>query len=137
MHDGLSPVLLKAIQKEFQCARCETIGARQVNLGRLGPAAIVWDGGEGQCGATGNCDFYLLYRDETGIRSIQINNGWNYAIVKSRTDVPDIVFMANMYMTHRSGWVQRYSFVHGAFVLSGCDFVDLVTIKPCQSEGPD
>jgi hypothetical protein len=149
VHDGLSPVLLKAIQKEFQCARCETIGARQVNLGRLGLAAIAWDGGEGQCGATGNCDFYLFYKDTTGIRSIQIDNGWTYAIVKSGTDVPDIVFMANM--SGRSGWVQRYSFVHGAFVLSGCDSVELnesiesayiltpkqVTIKPCQSEGPD
>lgn len=122
LHDGLNPVLRKALQKEYRCTGCETVGARHVNLGRLGPAAIAWMSDENNCGVTGNCDFYLFYKDETGIRSIQIDNGWTYAIVKSGTDVPDILFMANM--SSRSGWVQRHSFVHGAFVLSGCDSVE-------------
>jgi len=142
--DGLNPILLKALQKEFHCTRCETVGGRQINLGRLGSAAVAWDGSEGQCGATGNCPFYLLYKDETGIRLIQIDFGWTYAIMKSSTDVPDLVFMANM--SYRSGGARRYSFVRGAFVQTGCDYVELnesvesayilnpkqVTVKPCD-----
>ena len=149
VQNGLSPVLKTAIQKEFQCTQCETVGAKQVDLGHLGPAAIAFIYDDNNCGPTGNCDFYLFYKAETGIRSIQIDNGWTYAIVKSKTDVPDLVFMANT--SRSSGWVQRYSFVHGAFVLSGCDSVELndsiesayilnpkqVTIGLCQREGPD
>jgi hypothetical protein len=123
LHDGLNPVLLKALQKEYRCTGCETVGARQVDLGRLGPAAIAWMGDENNCGVTGNCGFYLFYKDETGIRSIQIDDGWTYAIMKSSTDVPDLVFMANM--SYRSGGVRRYSFVRGAFVQTGCDYVEL------------
>ena len=149
VQNGLSPVLKTAIQKEFQCTQCETVGAKQVDLGHLGPAAIAFIYDDNNCGPTGNCDFYLFYKAETGIRSIQIDNGWTYAIVKSKTDVPDLVFMAN---TSRSSvWVKIYSFVHGAFVLSGCDSVELndsiesayilnpkqVTIGLCQREGPD
>jgi len=123
------PALVKAIGATPSSPAGASFGAARVSLGALGSGAIVADRGAGSCaskasmGLSGNCSILVYFQQQGTYGSAYLYSGWAYEVVKSGKPVPDIVIMTNM--SSWSGLLTRFSFVHGTYVKTGCDDVEL------------
>jgi hypothetical protein len=123
----------------------ESIATARISLGALGVGAIVSETNHGSddtvCGATGNCPTSVYFLQNGHYRKAFLQSGWAYAVVGSGKSIPDLVVMSNM--SYNSGIASRFSFAHGTYIKTGCDYVELkgdtenildpahVVIQPC------
>jgi len=100
-----------------------TVNMADIALGTLGNGVIVLMSGSFFCG-TGGCPIYAYVREKDGYRKILGDKrigpgGWAFAVVNSKTRIPDLVIASN------GGGGQMglglYRYVGDRFVLQACE----------------
>ena len=122
--------------------------ASVVKLGKLGDGVIVTQlGGMSVCTAMGNCGIYVMYSHLGRIVTMQLADGWTYAVVPGAKGIPDIVVEQSTSVS--TGIAIRYHYKSGKYQATGCDAVtlkndevhpmaaildtDKVDVKPCPA----
>ena len=134
-----SSAMKHLIQLQFQCSRCSAIKVYRLDLGTLGPAALI-DQPDTPCEAQANeCEnWVVLYRYHGKYVLDELEgNGWATSMKGSGT-VPDLI--AGTDYPCCSGHATRYTFKSGHFTPSGCDEIGYddfgsfkgADVKPCN-----
>ncbi len=133
-----------AASKAFDCTSCQRLSAFHVDLGALGPGAILTQD-EDVCGQGGNCStFVLLYHAQAHLKAFTFGGPGSsrYFVIQGKGQVPDLI--ATYDYPCCSANAQHFSFSGETFVESGCDDVEFTEslwdmehahIKPCDETG--
>jgi hypothetical protein len=78
----------------------DSLDTTDIALGTLGKGVMVLMSGSSLCG-TGGCPIYVYVSEKRGYRRVLGNKtrgpgGWAFAVVKSKTTIPDLVIAGNL-----------------------------------------
>lgn len=90
-----------------------------VALGRLGKGVLVTTNSRCSCGGTGNCPVHLYIRERDRYRQVLKELSYAFAVVNSKTDIPDIVLATNS--SARQVYLTKYRYVGDRFVPQACE----------------
>ena len=81
-------------------SKADSVDLAGASLGKLGKGVFVRMSGSCMCGATGNCPIYVYVREKDLFRHVLADDdqrpmGWTFAVVNSKTAIPDIVLASN------------------------------------------
>ncbi len=143
---------LRDLQKHCgEKSKFDNLAKTNITLGTLGKGVIVSTHGSCACGAAGNCAIYLYVRENERYREVlrdgkRVPYSWAFAMVDSKSGVPDLVLASNERAFQVT--LTKYTYLGHKFVPMACETLTAknsdsgpanwwnpseVVVKPCET----
>ncbi len=137
LSDSEKKLLKEAVAPDLRDLDCEekpafdSLDKTSIPLGRLGKGVLVATNSRCACGGTGNCRSTLYIRERDHYRRVLNESGYAFAVVNSKTDIPDIVLATNS--SARQVYLTKYRYTGSRFAPHACETLTAKSTDPPKS----